>query len=402
MTGLDIAVAGCGPAGMAAALLLHRDGHRVRVFERFETAAPIGSGLMLQPTGLAVLTALGLDEQVERSAARIERLFGQAGVSGRTVLDVRYASLGRRGLFGLGVHRSSLFDILYGALIAAGIEVITGHEVTSVSPVSDGRRRLMFAGGRSAGPFDLVVDALGTRTPLSPPTGRALAYGALWASLDWSQAAGLDPRALSQRYRAASTMIGVMPSGLVGADPRPKATFFWSLRADRLADWRTAGLEAWKADALALWPALASYLDQIVSPDQLTFAQYAHRTLVAPAQAALIHIGDAWHSTSPQLGQGANMALLDAWALAAGLREHGDVADALTRAVAMRRGHVRLYQALSALLTPVYQSDHRVIPFLRDWAVGPLSNIWPVGAIQAAMVSGLVGGPLGRLGLGPD
>lgn len=41
---LDIAVAGCGPAGMAAALLLLRDGHRVRLFERFEAVRPIARG----------------------------------------------------------------------------------------------------------------------------------------------------------------------------------------------------------------------------------------------------------------------------------------------------------------------------------------------------------------------
>jgi len=40
---LDIAICGCGPAGLAAALLLHRQGHRVRIFERFETPRPVGS-----------------------------------------------------------------------------------------------------------------------------------------------------------------------------------------------------------------------------------------------------------------------------------------------------------------------------------------------------------------------
>jgi salicylate hydroxylase len=401
MSGLDVAIAGCGPAGMAAALLLHRDGHRVTVFERFETAAPIGSGLMLQPTGLAVLRALGLDGRVLAAGARIDRLFGQAGASGRTVLDVHYRSLGRRDLFGLGIHRASLFDLLHGALAEAGINVVTGHEIAGSELRAGARRSLTFTAGRAAGPFDLVVDALGTRSPLAPVAGRALAYGALWASLDWADGAGLDPAALSQRYRAASTMVGVMPTGRANANERPQAAFFWSLRADRMADWRARGLEAWKAEALGLWPALSPYLDQIASADQLTFAQYAHRTLAEPAEPGLIHIGDAWHSTSPQLGQGANMALLDAWALRRGLHEYSDVGEALARAVALRRGHVRLYQLLSALLTPVYQSDGRVIPFLRDWGMGPLSKVWPVGAIQAGMVSGLIGAGLTRLAGAP-
>ena len=113
----------------------------------------------------------------------------------------------------------------------------------------------------------------------------------------------------------------------------------------------------------------------------------------------MIHIGDAWHSASPQLGQGANMALLDAYALALGLRGASDVPDAIARAIALRRFHVWLYQVLTAFFTPVYQSDSRVIPFLRDRLVGPVSKVWPAPLVQAALVSGLVGGPLGRLGL---
>ena len=68
-------------------------------------------------------------------------------------------------------------------------------------------------------------------------------------------------------------------------------------------------------------------------------------------------------------------------------------------AIAMRRAHVRLYQGLSWLFTPVYQSDSRSLPFVRDRLVGPLSRLWPATVIQAAMVAGLVGDPLGALGL---
>lgn len=399
MRAKDIAIAGCGPAGLAAALLLHRDGHRVALYERFETPRPIGSGLLIQPTGLAVLERLGLDTALKAHASPVERLLGKAVRSGATVLDVRYSALGAPLRVGLGIHRAALFSILYEAVRAEGIPVHTSAEIIGSELGPNGQRALAMADGSREGPFDLIVDALGTRTPLAPPTGKELEYGALWASLDWPDTSELNPHALEQRYRAASIMAGVLPIGTAPHDPKAKAALFWSIKGADVPAWREAGLDAWKAQVRAVWPAVEPLLDQISDPGQLVFARYAHRTLKTPGETGLIHIGDAWHSASPQLGQGANMALLDAWALALAFRESSDVPGAIARAIAMRRVHVWLYQVLTAFFTPVYQSDSRFIPFLRDRLVGPVSKVWPAPGIQAALVSGLVGAPLGRLDL---
>jgi len=386
---LDIAVAGCGPAGLAAALLLHRDGHRVVLFERFDRPRPIGSGLLIQPTGRAVLRMLGLEDQLLACGARVERLVGHA--DGRCVLDVRYAAL-RGKAFGTGVHRATLFDILHDAVLAASISLETGRQVATHA---DGQ--LTFADGATSARFDLIVDALGSHSPLAPPCGRPLGYGALWTDLDWCD--GFANDALQQRYRRASVMAGVLPIGTPRHASGPRAALFWSLRADRLDAWRAAGLAAWKDEVAALWPATAPLLAQIDDPEQLTFARYAHRTVRAPVGRRIIHIGDAWHSTSPQLGQGANMALLDAYALMLGLRRGRSVSDGLAEAVRLRRDQIHLYQGLSRILTPVYQSDGAVIPWLRDRVMGPVSKLWPATTMQAALVSGGIGSPLARLGL---
>jgi len=396
MGAYDIAVAGCGPAGLAAALLLSRDGHRVRLFERFDAPRPIGSGLLMQPTGQAVLRRLGLEDRLLAAGARVERLFGRAMPSGRVVLNVHYAWL-KGAHIGIGVHRAALFDLLHDAVRAAGIPIETGRTVTGSAPDGAGRR-LCFADGESDR-FALVVDALGAGSPLAPACGRQLAYGALWASLAWPEGGPFDTAALEQRYVAARKMVGVLPIGRTVPGAPRQAAFFWSLRADQLEGWRAAGLAPWKAEVAALWPETVAFLDQIDDPAQLVFARYAHRTLPAPAEPALIHIGDAWHSTSPQLGQGANMALLDAWALAQGLREADGLEAGLDAAVALRRDHVRLFQALSILFTPAYQSDGLLLPFVRDRLVAPFIDWWPAPFIQAGMVTGLMGNPLAALGL---
>ena len=152
---------------------------------------------MIQPTGLAVLDALDLGKEVRRLGARIDRLFGRAGESGRTVLDVRYAALGRGANYGIGIHRAGLFGLLFDAARAAGISIVTGRAVCKTDLAND-RRHLVFDDGERSQPFDLVVNALGTRTPFAPTIGRSLAYGALWASFDWPDGSGFDEAALDR------------------------------------------------------------------------------------------------------------------------------------------------------------------------------------------------------------
>lgn len=388
---LTIAIAGCGPGGLAAALLLHAQGHRVTMFERFAEAGPVGSGLMLQPTGLAVLARLGLAERALSLGSRITRLHGLSD-QGRLALSVRYPA----GRFGIGIHRASLFALLHDAVTAAGIPIVTGRTVTA-STLTRGGRTLAFMEADPVGPFDLVVDMMGARSPLAGAPAKPLAYGALWTNV--AAAPGFADDMLEQRYRGAGVMAGVLPIGRPDVAGSAQVSVFWSLRADRLAAWQAAGLDRWREDFLALWPAATPLLAQVDDPARVTFAHYAHRTLRAPAAERLIHLGDAWHSTSPQLGQGANMALLDAFALSAGLAAHDDLAAALAHTVRLRREHVRLYQTISRVFTPVYQSDSMVLPWLRDRLVRPAAAFPPTASLQAAMVSGTFGGPLRTLAL---
>ena len=111
---------------------------------------------MIQPTGFAVLRELGLDGALLAYGARIDRLHGEAGSTGRVVLDVRYAALGKRAGFGVGIHRAALFALLHDAVAAEAIAVETGCAVIG-SELSAADRRARHSGNALELRLDHVV-----------------------------------------------------------------------------------------------------------------------------------------------------------------------------------------------------------------------------------------------------
>jgi 2-polyprenyl-6-methoxyphenol hydroxylase-like FAD-dependent oxidoreductase len=79
---------------------------------------------------------------------------------------------------------------------------------------------------------------------------------------------------------------------------------------------------------------------------------------------------------SPQLGQGANLGLIDAGVLAECL-ETLPVTAAFAEFSRRRRAHVRYYQFASRWLTPFFQSHSRTAAVIRDLAFPLIPYVKP-------------------------
>ncbi len=381
---MRIGIAGAGIGGLAAAARQAGQGHDQTVLDQFDAPRPVGSGLVIQPVGMMVLDHVGCGDAARAMGQQLTRMLGHEADTGRRVLDVSYAPR-----TGLAIHRASLFDALWQAVQARAVTIIPSARVLATD------NGYLHTADQTHGPFDLIVDAAGAQSPLSPLQSRPLPYGAIWGTVDWPDT-DLPTDQLRQTYRKANRMIGVLPIGRLPGDTRTKAAIFWSMPADGHATWLEQGLDAWRNEATTLWRAFAPFAAQITDPAQMTMARYSHGTLSKPYTDTIAHIGDAAHRASPQLGQGANMALLDALALAQAIR-HANGQDALKLYAQARRWHVRAYQAFSAAFTPQYQSDSRLLPVLRDRILFPLSQLPPIPRVLTALVCGTMLPPLASL-----
>jgi 2-polyprenyl-6-methoxyphenol hydroxylase-like FAD-dependent oxidoreductase len=354
---LDIGIVGCGVAGQAASILLADAGHAVTVFERFAEPRPIGAGLLLQPTGLAVLRELGLADEAMAQGARVVGLEGRTQ-RGRSVLGLRYADLHPKA-FGLGIRRSALFDLLHARLRRSPAKLVTGAEIVDVAQGS-----VVDKQGVRHGPFDLVVIADGAHSALRArlmPAARAPLYpwGCVWTTVP--DLAGLGAAGLlRQRVHGTTVMMGLLPVG------QGQMTMFWSLPVESLAPGKSIDLRTWRRTAGALWPEAAA----MAAADDFARATYRHVALPRWNDGPVLFIGDAAHGTSPQLGQGANLGLLDAHALFCALSESDDLAAALAVFARRRSSTVRFYRQASHLLTPFFQSRLAPLGWLRDAFMG--------------------------------
>ena len=336
---MKIAVIGCGIGGLAVASFLADDGHDITVYDQFESPAPVGSGLVIQPVGLRILEKLGVADLVLAKGARGYNMLGIESNNGRKVLDVSYGPKGGES-FGLGIHRASLFDALLRSNQLRNIQITASSRIVGSSVCADGRT-LEIEDGTQQGSFDLVIDASGAHSKLSPLKSKLLPYGAIWGTVDWPESSSLQYDQLEQRYSKASNMIGVLPIGslpesLTGTMPdsnQRKAALFWSMPQQSHDEWLATPLAEWKDQATSMWAEVAPFVNQIESHQQMTMARYSHGQLRKPYADKIVFIGDSAHRASPQLGQGANMALLDAYALAQSLKAFATNNDPLENAL---------------------------------------------------------------------
>ena len=372
-----IAIIGAGTAGLAAAIILARQGHKITIFEAVDHLSPVGAGLLLQPAGLAVFAHLGVLEHALGLGAVVTGLEGRLP-NQQLLVNSHYLQAGQN-LYGLGIHRATLCHVLMTALQNQNFtHHITWHMGAHIDKVEEQQGSCVVTGSIQQQAFttnfDLVIVANGARSQLRPKEwvrlDKSYPWGAAWTIVP--ECLALDTQILHQFYDGAKIMMGVLPTGAMPDAPTQRlSSVFWSLHSQQLQQWGKTEKQRqdWLTQVNQRWPVVAQWLATVINqPDQWLAANYRDVVMTRFGQGRIGVIGDAAHAMSPQLGQGANMALLDAWALGQACAKATDLNELWQNYHQLRASSTHFYQWLSRQLTPLYQSDNEWAAKLRDFA----------------------------------
>lgn len=329
---LDVVIVGGGIGGMTAALLFADIGAQVTLLERVEAPAAVGAGILLQPNGLAVLTALGLGEALEAAGCR-PRTSTLRNARGATIADLAPPETGRSWDHLLALRRSSLHQILIDAVVGrSGIATRFGAEVTAAR--SDGTVELRWHDRVSTITADLVVGADG----VSSTVRHSGAFGARVRDTGARYLRGLVEGPELDLEGEYWTPLGLFGGALVGAS----TTYFYAaVTAPPLATAVAArDLEALRSAWADVLPVVAPVLDRVQRFDDLLINDVTRVDCDHWVDGRLVLLGDAAHAMAPTLGQGANSAIVDAAVLTAELSAGGSLPEALKSYAGRRRRSV--------------------------------------------------------------
>ncbi len=340
-------VVGAGIGGLTASLVLSRVATRVTLVERAEQPSEVGAALALSPNGMAVLDRLGLLPAVEAVSVRIDRMDIRS-VTGRRLLTAGFPDLGGGIDHAIAVRRTDLHRVLLEAVAGLpSIEPRFGWSAVSADPsgavtITSAAQSEPDLGSTSLG-ADVIVGADGVNSAVRT-TGGFVSRVSPGSSYVRTIVRGQAIPRLEEYW----TPLGSFGQAPLGGD----LVYFWAA-ADVGAAAEAMSrrdLAAFRQEWRRVLPAAAYLLERVPSFDGLLVNTVRSVDCQRWFSGRLALLGDAAHAMPPNLGQGANSAMVDGVVLAEELASATSVMDALVGYDKRRRRLARRVQWTAEML----------------------------------------------------
>lgn len=312
---MKIAITGAGIAGLTAAAALKKYGLSADVFEASFRIEPVGAGLGLAQNALKALGELGLADKVRKKSSRMQ-YFEITRRDGSIISSTSVEDFGES----LCIHRAALHEILVGAVEPE--RIFTGKKAVALSTADNGVV-LSFADGTThEADFVIIADGINSRLRDSVAPHARVRYAGYTCWRGVMDAPCIDLGGATEIWDTA---------GRFGYVPLPDHKIYWfacinaqmgrQLAHFTLSDLQRhfAGFGKRVTEILGHTPPEGLIYDDINDMEPLSKYEYGRVVL----------IGDAAHAATPNMGQGACMAIEDAVILAKEISESPSVHQAL-------------------------------------------------------------------------
>ena len=326
-------IIGAGIAGPAAAIALRRVGIDAVVCEATPTPRDdAGAFLNLAPNGMSVLRALGIEHLLDRIGFKNDRIVFQ-NEAGRALADVPVG--------GITVMRGALSAALRQAAEAIGVKFEFGKALDSIEGRSGSVVARFRDGTAATGSFLIGADGIHSR---SRQTFFADAPSPAYTGI--INLGGITQTDLPSTDDAMRMIFG--RRGFFGYAVRPSGETYWFSNLAQKdepsrRDLLNVGADRFRQQLLFIHrddPPEVGRILRSLSGDVGAYAVYDLVSLPVWHRKAVCLIGDAAHAIGPHVGQGASLALEDAFVMAKCLRDISDPTTAFATFEHVRRTRV--------------------------------------------------------------
>lgn len=366
-----IIIIGGGIGGLCTAIALQQYGFDVKVYEKARKLGEVGAGLTLWSNAIKVLRELGVADAVTGAGSKLKRSQIRAD-NGETLFDARTDEMEMKyGAPVVAIHRADLHEILINALKPNTLRL----DMNCARFEQDDNKVIVHFENGENDLADILIGADGihsvVRKQMFPEIQlRYSGYTAWRGVVETGNEAALG-------LTSESWGVGAR-FGIVRVD---KKRIYWFATHNQPIDEKATG-EQKKSKLLNIfnkWHEPIDHLldatpaESILQNDICDIAPFASWT---NGRVALL--GDAAHPTTPNMGQGACMAMESAYVLARALAEVPDHKSALKRYENERHERTAWITNTSWLIGKGGQVENPLLIGLRNFVV----KITPAGAIQ--------------------
>lgn len=313
---MEITIIGAGMAGLTTGIALKKFGHQVTIYEQAEQILPVGAAISLWSNGVKCLNYLGLTEQVEKLGGKMDNLAYIDGLTGDVMTQFSlYPLIEEVGQRPYPVSRAELQNMLMDEFGREDIHLAK----KMVSFVEEGERvKIQFADGGKI-ESDLLVGADGTHSitrayVLGEQVERRYAGYVNWNGLV----------EVSDDYAAADQWTTFVGEGKrVSLMPVANNRFYFFFDVPL-----PVGLENDRSQYKALFKQyFKGWCEPVQKLIDAVDVQKTNRVEIHDIEpfadfykGRVVIVGDAAHSTTPDIGQGGCQAMEDAIYLARSLQ----------------------------------------------------------------------------------